>query len=76
MSEEELSRYTTPDRVATLRRQAGLTQLQVSELLDVSKRAVQNWETAVGMKNHRRIPMGMYSRLLALRDEEFTRRGL
>lgn len=38
---------TTGERIARLRRAAGLSQEQLADALDVSRQAVSKWETGV-----------------------------
>ena len=38
---------TIGERIAALRRAAGLSQEQLAELLEVSRQAVSKWETGV-----------------------------
>ena len=38
---------TTGERIAQLRRAAGLSQEQLAEALEVSRQAVSKWETGV-----------------------------
>ena len=40
---------TTGERIAQLRRAAGLSQEQLAEALEVSRQAVSKWETGVSL---------------------------
>lgn len=41
---------TTGERIAQLRRAAGLSQEQLAEALEVSRQAVSKWETGVSLR--------------------------
>ncbi|MBQ0956333.1 helix-turn-helix transcriptional regulator [Serratia symbiotica] len=43
-SEEQVFMMELGDRISALRKEAGLTQVQMAEALNVSQQAVQSWE--------------------------------
>lgn len=43
-SEEQVFMMELGDRISALRKEAGLTQVQIAEALNVSQQAVQSWE--------------------------------
>ena len=47
-----------PAQLKKLRRTLGLTQQQAADVVLVTKRSWQNWETEEGKENHRIIPEG------------------
>ena len=56
--------YYTPEEIANIRKKYNLTQKSLSEVLDVSPRTVEAWETGVN------IPSGPASKLLHLLDAD------
>ena len=56
--------YFKPEEIANIRKKYNLTQKSLSEVLDVSPRTVEAWETGVN------IPSGPASKLLHLLDAD------
>lgn len=49
----------TPQELKKLRANLGLTQEEAAKSIYVTKRSWQNWETEIGMQNHRVIQEGL-----------------
>lgn len=54
----------TPNNLKSLRKQYGLTKVQVSQLLDCNIRTVSRWEAKVGSKQQSDMPHKMWLQLL------------
>jgi putative transcriptional regulator len=60
----------TPTQIRNLRNAAGLTQAQAGEIVHVSSRAWQNWETEG--KEGRQIPLAAWELFLIKTGQRFT----
>jgi len=56
--------YYTPDEIANIRKKYSLTQKSLSEVLDVSARTVEAWESGIN------IPSGPANKLLRLLEAD------
>ena len=54
----------TPNNLKLLRQKYGLTQQATADLLNVNISALQRWETDVGQKSHRDMPLSKWLTLL------------
>lgn len=50
----------TPDMVRDLRQRYGISQSLLAQMLHVSTRTVERWESPPDSSNHRAIPAGLY----------------
>lgn len=60
---KEIEWQPTPEKFKYFREIAG-TQRQAAKILRVSSRTVQNWESPVGTKEHRKMSTGLFEHFL------------
>lgn len=65
----------TPDQLRDLRGRYGVTQSLLAQLLHVTPRTVERWESPADAPNHRDIPAGLYELALIKLGESPLSKG-